>query len=362
MTSNVFTINDMYIGRVIKSYPETHELEVFIPKLMPTLSRGFTESEYNVGLQSIVLKTNTILCSPIDYKKELPEEGSLVSVYFIDEDIKKIYWRDFDPYGTNTYTKFEKSDFDKKLENLLEFLDVDKEAGFKPNMAEISLGGSDRRFENIYAKKFIGDIDISNIIGFDKYILDFTESINKSVNESLDEISKGNSSIGESLKEYTEEVSEVIGNIEDNINQLSSDISNLTTNTGYYQPNVDWSHSTTTFIGSKKLWSTYIDSTITLGDAYDIEGSKVYNINLIDIAGDLEYLNIKGSIKVGSKYYILGQKYVNLDDETLNGFYASIIREGNSLVLNIANGVEISESTRINIIIECTTQDDKSPK
>ena len=91
MENNTFKIRDLYIGKVVSIDASTHEIEVYIPKLMPTLSYGFSNTTYNVDLQSEVLKTNTLLCKPFDFKERVPDVNSIVAVFFLDEDIKKVF-------------------------------------------------------------------------------------------------------------------------------------------------------------------------------------------------------------------------------------------------------------------------------
>lgn len=91
MENNTFNISEIYVGKVVSVYLDTHELEVYIPKLMPTLNYGFSNTTYSVDLQSEVVKTNTLLCKPTDFKERVPDKGSLVHVRFLDDDIKKIY-------------------------------------------------------------------------------------------------------------------------------------------------------------------------------------------------------------------------------------------------------------------------------
>ena len=91
MENNTFKIRDLYIGKVVSIDVSTHEIEVYIPKLMPTLSYGFSNTTYNVDLQSEVLKTNTLLCKPSDFKETVPDVNSIVAVFFLDEDIKKVF-------------------------------------------------------------------------------------------------------------------------------------------------------------------------------------------------------------------------------------------------------------------------------
>lgn len=98
MENNKFNPNDIYIGKVIEANISTRELEVFIPKLMPTLAYGFSDT-----LRNNITKTNKIKCNAWDRNQPLPEKDSLVAVLFLDNDIKKIYWINFNPFGSNTY-------------------------------------------------------------------------------------------------------------------------------------------------------------------------------------------------------------------------------------------------------------------
>jgi len=91
MENNTFNISELYVGKVVSVDLNTHELEVYIPKLMPTLNYGFSDTIYSIDLQSKVLKTNTLICKPNDFKERLPDVDSLVHIRFLDNDIKKIY-------------------------------------------------------------------------------------------------------------------------------------------------------------------------------------------------------------------------------------------------------------------------------
>lgn len=167
MENNIFNIQDNYIGKVVSIDADTHEIEVYIPKLMPTLSYGFSDTIYSVDLQSEVLKKNTILCKPVDFKKRVPDVGSLVSISFLDGDIKKSYWREFDPFGTNKYLEFQKIGSEETLENFTSNFSVSSTSLY-PNEKNITLGTRDNPFSEIF-----GNIKA-------EYITDFNEKLENS--------------------------------------------------------------------------------------------------------------------------------------------------------------------------------------
>lgn len=91
MQNNTFEINGWYIGEVRSSNSANHQLEVFVPRLTPLLNHGFSPTTYNTGLETSVIKSNTLIAKPYDYKDELPSVGSLVRIMFIGDDIKRVY-------------------------------------------------------------------------------------------------------------------------------------------------------------------------------------------------------------------------------------------------------------------------------
>jgi hypothetical protein len=172
MENNTFKIRDLYVGKVVSIDLNTHEIEVYIPKLMPTLSYGFSNTTYSVDLQSEVLKTNTLLCKPSDFKERVPNVDSMVAIFFLDEDIKKIYWKDFDPFGTNTYIEFEKTGNEKTLDDLANIIDVNPNS-IVPEDINITLGTSDRPFAEIFGK-----IKTEYVVGLDDKLREIAGSIN----------------------------------------------------------------------------------------------------------------------------------------------------------------------------------------
>jgi hypothetical protein len=171
MINNTFNVSEAYIGRVVSVNINTHELEVYVPKLMPTLNYGFSETVYNVDLQSEVVKTNTLLCKPRNFKDRVPEENSLVQVFFVDGDIKKIFWYDFDPFGTNTYIEFEKTGNEKALNDFASMFDVNARS-ISPKDIGIILGSREKPFERIH-----GNISSEYVIGLDEKLKDITENL-----------------------------------------------------------------------------------------------------------------------------------------------------------------------------------------
>jgi hypothetical protein len=173
MENNTFNISELYVGKVVSVYIETHELEVYVPKLMPTLNYGFSNTVYSIDLQSEVLKTNTLICKPNDFKERLPDIGSLVHVRFLDNDIKKIYWIDFDPFGTNTYMEFEKTGNEKTLHDFMNLFDVDSNS-LTPKDFGVFLGSREIPFEEIFGK-----INSDYVIGLDQKLQEVLKEVTK---------------------------------------------------------------------------------------------------------------------------------------------------------------------------------------
>ncbi len=171
MENNIFNVSEAYIGRVVSVNLNTHELEVYVPKLMPTLNYGFSETVYNIDLQSEVVKTNTLLCKPRNFKDRIPEENSLVQVFFLDGDIKKIYWYDFDPFGTNTYIEFEKVGNAKTLDDFANMFDINTTT-LVPKDIGIILGSRDKPFSEIH-----GQISSEYVSGLDEKLQEIADKI-----------------------------------------------------------------------------------------------------------------------------------------------------------------------------------------
>ena len=180
MENNTFDISDLYIGKVVSVNLDTHEIEVYLPKLMPTLNYGFSETVYNVDLQSEVVKTNTLLCKPTDFRVRVPKEGSLVRVYFVDGDIKKIYWNDFDPFGTNTYIEFEKTGNEKILEDFANMFNITS-TSLESKYVGVILGSRARPFAEIF-----GSIDSEYVVGLDQKLKTMADNIANSISNSID--------------------------------------------------------------------------------------------------------------------------------------------------------------------------------
>src|SRR5690554_2282670 len=175
MQNNVFDTWDMYVGKVVSVDFDTHELEVFVPKLTPTLNYGFSPTTYSVGLQSEVLKTNTIKCKPTNYNARLPKKGSLVFVYFVDRDIKKTYWDEFDPFGNNEYYEYEKDGEERTIQELHKMFKIN-ESSLTPKIKNIKLGNKSNPIAEIH-----GYINLS-------YIRGLSEELDR-INKDFDNIS-----------------------------------------------------------------------------------------------------------------------------------------------------------------------------
>lgn len=190
MENNLFNISGDYIGKVISVNRNNREIEVFVPKLIPTLNYGFSDMTYSIGLQTEVLKKNTILCKPFDFKMKLPKKDSLVRVYFLGGDIKKIYWRDFDPFGTNEYYDDVRTKEETFVDNLMNSLDVKNNIIFINNN-KVEFGTKQQPLKEIH-----GFISIN-------YVKDLREKL-KDYDKNISELNKINKVLLEKLEELIE--------------------------------------------------------------------------------------------------------------------------------------------------------------
>ena len=141
------------MGEVRKVNTTTHELEVYVPRITPTLNYGFSDTIYTTGVQSTVLKTNTIICKPYNFKTLIPDVGSIVEVKFLGEDIKSVYWRDFDPFGNNVYIPFEKTEAEKILSDFTEMFSTSKQDdiwNLVPKSIQVNIGNEASPVWNIH--------------------------------------------------------------------------------------------------------------------------------------------------------------------------------------------------------------------
>lgn len=103
MENNLFDLNGIFVGHVIKiNNLETKELEIYIPKLTPTLPKYY--QEINIPIESYnVIKKNTISVKPFGPDYKVPKPNSLIAVIFFEGDLNKPMWFNFDPNKTNEY-------------------------------------------------------------------------------------------------------------------------------------------------------------------------------------------------------------------------------------------------------------------
>ena len=74
----------------------------------------------------------------------------LLLYFFLDEDIKKVFWRDFDPFGTNKYIEFEKVGNEKTLDDLAKLFNVNP-ASIIPKDVGLTLGSKDKPLQRYLA-------------------------------------------------------------------------------------------------------------------------------------------------------------------------------------------------------------------
>lgn len=103
-----------FVGTVLRIDRDSRRLGVYIPKLMPTMSEGSVTSytlpmnsglsvgEFDTNVSDTVTKINYIMAKPEDWDNPLPDIGSKVMVYFIDDAPSQAIWHPFNPNGDNS--------------------------------------------------------------------------------------------------------------------------------------------------------------------------------------------------------------------------------------------------------------------
>lgn len=117
MPNIIDNLNGYFIGTVVGYDTSTRELDVFIPKLMPNIADGRKDVSIktNLGNNKINIKhnENLIISSSIKVKAEdkdesIPEIGSKVMIYFLDERFELGYWYKFNVNGDYNVIEDEK--------------------------------------------------------------------------------------------------------------------------------------------------------------------------------------------------------------------------------------------------------------
>ncbi len=159
-----------YIGTVMDTDPQTREIQVYIPKLMPIIDSAdnltYKTKAYNFELalsgtgavDSDVTLRKTIIARAEDKEETLPAKESKVIIYFIDNNPTLAFWRKFNVYGVD----YEKDSDDRlnkeklftltfiKNGDVLNYIDVHKNDNISveiPNNLNISIDKKD--LENI---------------------------------------------------------------------------------------------------------------------------------------------------------------------------------------------------------------------
>ena len=106
METNTIDLSKYYVGTVMNYNITSRELAVYIPELMPALSSVKYE-EYNVptnngitlenssGITLSVKKSNALWIKAENINIQLPDVGSNVIVYFIENNPTLAFWRPF---------------------------------------------------------------------------------------------------------------------------------------------------------------------------------------------------------------------------------------------------------------------------
>lgn len=327
MENNIFNINAWYMGEVRKVNTTTHELEVYVPRITPTLNYGFSDTTYTTGVQSTVLKTNTIICKPYNFKTLIPDVGSLVEVKFLGEDIKSVYWRDFDPFGNNVYIPFEKTEAEKILSDFTEMFSTSKQDdiwNLVPKGIKVNIGTEESPVWNIY-----GWINVGYIVGLDKVLNDLRERIYTSIDEVVAGVNKLSVDIGKLQNHFAEWTN--TGKVRDAGNRPEGDI----------------------------IWQRSLS--INLGSATPgtINERFKYVYELFELENSVNYFKVYGNYSFDGYLYPINTYHLKDNgDEVISSV---IVNDGKTFIFNSITTEEL-EPTDLELIIEVTTVDNTIPK
>lgn len=120
------SLSGKFIGTVINSYPDTREIDVYIPKLMPAVVPPSTKL-FNLGTQTVITNcTNAKI--DFQYNKnikiggyirsraknaddKMPKPESKVEIFFLENDPTMCFWRKFNPNNDFEVIDSEKYDY-----------------------------------------------------------------------------------------------------------------------------------------------------------------------------------------------------------------------------------------------------------
>lgn len=334
MENNIFNINAWYIGEVRKVNTTTHELEVYVPRITPTLNYGFSDTTYTTGVQSTVLKTNTIICKPYNFKTLIPDVGSLVEVKFLGEDIKSVYWRDFDPFGNNVYIPFEKTEEEKILSDFTEMFSTSKQDdiwNLVPKGIRVNIGTDASPVWNIH-----GWINKDYIVGLDDLLNGLIENINNSIKKNTG-----------AINDFVDAVNEI--NVD--IGKLQNHLAKWT-NTGKVRdagnrPDGDiiWQRSLSINLGSAAPG--------TINERFK------YVYELFELENTVNYFKVYGNYSFDGDLYPINTYHLKDNgDEVISSV---IVDNGKTFIFNSITTEEL-EPTDLELIIEVTTVDNTIPK
>lgn len=334
MENNIFNINTWYMGEVRKVNTTTHELEVYVPRITPTLNYGFSNTTYTTGVQSTVLKTNTIICKPYNFKTLIPDVGSIVEVKFLGEDIKSVYWRDFDPFGNNVYIPFEKTEAEKILSDFTEMFSTSKQDdiwNLVPKGIKVNIGTEANQVWNIH-----GWIDVGYIVGLDdllnKLLKGIYESVNNNIgaiNKLLDDVKEINVDIGKLQNHFAEWTN--TGKVRDAGNRPEGDI----------------------------IWQRSLSINLGTATPGTINERSKYVYELFELENTVNYFKVYGNYSFDGDLYPINTYHLRDNgDEVISSI---IVDNGKTFIFNSITTEEL-EPTDLELIIEVTTVDNKIPK
>lgn len=263
MENNNFTYDEL-IGTALSYNIDTRELEIFVPKLTPTLYSNKIQTyqtltqesslkiKNKIDINTRVNHSNVILCKARYALTKIPTIGSKVSVTFFENDLNKPLWYIFNPnidmcdvideekYDKLINIKINDTDYQISSSDTLEIKVPDS---FNINMSN-SIDNNKHKILTISEKT--SDIDFSSILDNIKYINNAMNSalnISKTIlieslcNVTTDNINVNNikyyecenfSKIATAIANYNENNSNKISNITDfdNLSKIKDSIYN----------------------------------------------------------------------------------------------------------------------------------------
>lgn len=211
INNEIDIINNYYIGKVMKSDPITRKVYCYIPRLMMGLSGTNVYSKYvaskkkniknidQLNVSNTLNKSNIFAVSARDVDEPLPEVGSLVLIYFLD-NLENCYWIKHNHNGSYKVIESERY----------------------PELFKISINDKEISFNNSDKVKFSIPDDFNVIVLEDKEnkTKEIKLEYNKDGEQNINAIKEEFSTLKENMEYYVSTIK----------SSVVSDLNNLLTN------------------------------------------------------------------------------------------------------------------------------------